>query len=68
MVLFGLWRYLSFSLTSLDSLSLLFQRGIYPPEDFKMVKRYGLNILVSADENVKSYLKKVLSQIEGKIE
>ncbi|CAG8516308.1 4894_t:CDS:10 [Paraglomus brasilianum] len=40
-------------------------RGIYPPEDFKMVKRYGLNILVSADENVKCYLKKVLSQVEA---
>ncbi|CAG8472481.1 2174_t:CDS:10 [Paraglomus occultum] len=42
-----------------------YMRGIYPPEDFKMVKRYGLNILVSADENVKSYLKKVLSQVEA---
>lgn len=45
--------------------SILFQRAIYPPEDFKMVKKYGLNVLVTIDDSLKSYLKKLLTQVEG---
>ncbi|GBB91600.1 hypothetical protein RclHR1_00190013 [Rhizophagus clarus] len=45
--------------------SILFQRAIYPPEDFKMVKKYGLNVLVTIDDSVKSYLKKLLTQVEA---
>ncbi|KAJ3069287.1 Mitotic spindle checkpoint component mad2 [Podochytrium sp. JEL0797] len=44
--------------------SILFQRNIYPPEDFKVVKRYGLNLLVNADFAVQNYLKQIMSQIE----
>ncbi|CAB5198849.1 HORMA domain protein [Rhizophagus irregularis DAOM 181602=DAOM 197198] len=44
--------------------SILFQRAIYPPEDFKMVKKYGLNVLVTIDDSLKSYLKKLLTQVE----
>ncbi|KAJ5288929.1 Mitotic spindle checkpoint component mad2 [Penicillium angulare] len=43
--------------------SILFQRGVYPPEDFITVKKYGLNMLVSADDQVKAYIKKIMSQL-----
>ncbi|OLL25134.1 Mitotic spindle checkpoint component mad2 [Neolecta irregularis DAH-3] len=43
--------------------SILFQRAIYPPEDFKVVKKYGLNMLVTADEDVRKYIKRIMSQL-----
>jgi len=45
--------------------SILFQRGIYPPETFKAVEQFGLSILVSTDEKIISFLDAVLKQIEG---
>lgn len=45
--------------------SILYQRGIYPPESFVRKQEYGLTLLVSEDEKVKDFLKNVLSQIEG---
>ncbi|MCJ1253978.1 Mitotic spindle checkpoint component mad2 [Lignoscripta atroalba] len=52
--------------------TILFQRGVYPAEDFTAVKKYGLNMLVSSDDQVKAYIKKIMSQlnkwmISGKI-
>lgn len=44
--------------------SILFQRGIYPPETFQRQKKYGLAMLVTQDENLKTYLKNVLSQLQ----
>ncbi|THY22745.1 mitotic spindle checkpoint component mad2 [Aureobasidium pullulans] len=43
--------------------TILFQRGVYPPEDFTAVKKYGLNMLVSQDDQVKAYIKKIMSQL-----
>ena len=43
--------------------TILFQRGVYPAEDFSAVKKYGLNMLVSSDDQVKSYVKKIMSQL-----
>ncbi|KAK2747973.1 Mitotic spindle checkpoint component mad2 [Myotisia sp. PD_48] len=43
--------------------SILFQRGVYPADDFTVVKKYGLNMLVSADDQVKAYIKKIMSQL-----
>ncbi|KAK2759926.1 Mitotic spindle checkpoint component mad2 [Arachnomyces sp. PD_36] len=43
--------------------SILFQRGVYPAEDFSAVKKYGLNMLVSSDDQVKAYIKKIMSQL-----
>jgi len=40
-----------------------FQRGVYPAEDFTAVKKYGLNMLVSSDDQVKAYIKKIMSQL-----
>mmetsp|Transcript_8410 Transcript_8410/g.17114 ORF Transcript_8410/g.17114 Transcript_8410/m.17114 type:complete len:225 (-) Transcript_8410:13-687(-) len=43
--------------------SILFQRGIYPPETFTRVSKYGLTMLMSTDDGVKSYLDAVVSQL-----
>jgi mitotic spindle assembly checkpoint protein MAD2 len=43
--------------------SILFQRGIYPPENFTKVNKYGLSMLVTNDEGLKKYLGQVLSQL-----
>ncbi|RMD40980.1 hypothetical protein DV735_g4155, partial [Chaetothyriales sp. CBS 134920] len=43
--------------------TILFQRGVYPAEDFTAVKKYGLNMLVSSDDQVKAYIKKIMKQL-----
>jgi len=43
--------------------SILYQRGIYPPETFKRVNKYGLAMLVTADEGLSAYLNNVLTQL-----
>lgn len=45
--------------------SILFQRGIYDPEKFTTIKKYGLRMQVATDEGMTSYLEKVLAQIMG---
>jgi len=45
--------------------SILYQRGIYPPETFKRVAKYGLGMMVTTDEGLQKYLKQVLGQLEG---
>lgn len=47
--------------------SILYQRGIYPPEDFKMVKKYGLTLFTSADESLESYIQSVMKQVNGEL-
>jgi hypothetical protein len=47
--------------------SILYQRGIYPEEDFMMVKKYGLNMLVTTDDGLQTYLKKIMSQLNGEL-
>lgn len=44
--------------------TILFQRAVYPAEDFTAVKKYGLNMLVSADDQVKAYIKKIMGQLK----
>ncbi|KAL2878873.1 Mitotic spindle checkpoint component mad2 [Colletotrichum sp. CLE4] len=44
--------------------TILFQRGVYPAEDFSAVKKYGLNMLVSSDDQVRAYIKKIMSQLD----
>ncbi|KAF9091280.1 Mitotic spindle checkpoint component mad2 [Mortierella sp. GBA35] len=45
--------------------SLLFQRGLYAPEHFKMTKKYGLNLLVTTDPAVKRHMREILKQVEA---
>eukprot|EP00029_Vermamoeba_vermiformis_P012076 TRINITY_DN6887_c0_g1_i1.p1 TRINITY_DN6887_c0_g1~~TRINITY_DN6887_c0_g1_i1.p1 ORF type:complete len:202 (+),score=45.60 TRINITY_DN6887_c0_g1_i1:115-720(+) len=43
--------------------SILYQRGIYPPENFEARKKYGLSILVTKDKGLRDYLNTVLQQL-----
>jgi len=52
-------------LTGYSINSILYQRGIYPPDEFKVVKRYGLNMLVTTNVTLDLYLKNVLTQLSG---
>lgn len=45
--------------------SILYQRGIYPPESFKQVQKYGLNMLVTADEKLDDFFRKFLLQLSS---
>jgi hypothetical protein len=43
--------------------SILYQRGIYPPDAFSRVPKYGLAMLISADDELTKYLDGVLRQL-----
>ncbi|KAI8068001.1 DNA-binding protein [Gongronella butleri] len=43
--------------------SILYQRGVYPPEDFHVVKKFGINVLKSLDDDVNNYLDEILNQL-----
>lgn len=43
--------------------SILFQRGIYPPEDFVTVRKYDLPMLMSSDNDVKDYIGNIMQQL-----
>ncbi len=45
--------------------SILYQRGVYPPEDFEPQKQYGLTMMVSTEPGIKKYLCSVLEQMSG---
>lgn len=45
--------------------SILFQRGIYPAENFDNTQQYGLTILMSKDPKIQTFLQNVLTQTEG---
>lgn len=47
--------------------SVLFQRGLYPPETFKAEQQYGITLLISEDAQIKSFLTNLLTQSEGNI-
>ncbi|KAG5366993.1 Mitotic spindle checkpoint component mad2 [Yarrowia sp. B02] len=43
--------------------TILYQRGIYPADDFQQVKKYGIHVLVTADSEVKAYIRKIMGQL-----
>jgi len=43
--------------------SILYQRGVYPPESFEGQKKYGLNMMITSDEKLTEYLNNVLKQL-----
>ncbi|KFO90766.1 Mitotic spindle assembly checkpoint protein MAD2A, partial [Buceros rhinoceros silvestris] len=45
--------------------SILYQRGIYPPETFTRAQKYGLTLLVTTDPDLKNYLNNVVEQMKG---
>ena len=54
------WRRAGYSINS-----VLYQRGLYPPENFTAVKKYGLQMMVSTDAGLSKYLASVLQQLSG---
>ena len=44
------------SLTMVALARILFQRGVYPSDDFHMVKKYGQTVLVTQDLALENYL------------
>lgn len=44
--------------------SILYQRGIYPPETFQTSEHFGIYIFTSMDEKITSFLNTVLGQIQ----
>lgn len=44
--------------------SILYQRGIYSPEDFQREVKYGLTVLTTKDEGLLNYLGQILEQME----
>jgi len=48
--------------------SILYQRGIYPPETFTRKQEYGLTLLVSTESEVNKFLESVLTQIKDWLE
>lgn len=43
--------------------SILYQRGIYPPEQFERKQKYGLTMLVTNDDALRTYLRGILSNL-----
>ncbi|KAG1847396.1 spindle assembly checkpoint protein [Suillus subluteus] len=43
--------------------TILFQRGVYPSDDFHMVKKYGQTVLVTQDLALENYLDRILKQL-----
>lgn len=44
--------------------SILYQRNIYPSDDFKTVKKYGLQMLVTTDDGLAEYLESAMAQLK----
>jgi hypothetical protein len=45
--------------------SILYQRGVYPADDFHLVKKYGQTVMLTEDAALVNYLDKILKQING---
>ena len=46
--------------------SILYNRGVYPEETFAKVKKYGLPMLLTQDEGVKTFIANLTPQLSGK--
>ena len=44
--------------------SILYQRGIYPPETFGRESRYGMTVMVAKDKELCDYINNILLQLE----
>ena len=45
--------------------SILYNRGVYPEESFVKVKKYGLPMLLTQDEGVRSFISNLNAQLSG---
>jgi len=52
-------------LHSATTLSILYQRGLYPPESFERKNAHGISVLVSTHPGLRDYLAVILRQLGG---
>ena len=45
--------------------NILYQRGVYPPESFKRVPKYGISMMVTTEEGLSTYMNNILRQLDG---
>ncbi|KAI1717729.1 HORMA domain-containing protein [Ditylenchus destructor] len=45
--------------------SILYQRGIYPSDNFEREKKYGMTLFVSSEPKLQKFLKPLLEHVEG---
>ncbi|KAG1706491.1 hypothetical protein DVH05_001640 [Phytophthora capsici] len=45
--------------------TILYQRGVYPAESFKQVRKYGLNMLVTDDDKLNDFFANFLQQLSN---
>lgn len=43
--------------------NILYQRGVYPPETFKRVQKYGLTLMITTEEGLSGYMANILKQL-----
>ena len=43
--------------------NILFQRGVYPPEEFERKQKYGLGVMVTTETKLREYLVGALEQV-----
>lgn len=52
-------------LSSLILTSILYQRGIYPADDFEVSVKYGMSTMGTSNMDLKQYIDKIINQLEG---
>lgn len=45
--------------------TILYQRGVYDPDSFTTVRKYGLRMFVTTDPRLAEYMKNILKQLQG---
>ena len=45
--------------------SILYQRGLYPPDYFSRVQKYGLPMVIAKQEDLYRYISNMVSQVKG---
>ncbi len=46
--------------------SILYQRGVYPPESFKRIPKYGLTMHLTTDDAILGYMERIEQQLQRK--
>ena len=45
--------------------SIIYQRGVYPPESFRRIPKYGLSMMVTTDDALIQYIANIMNQLQG---
>lgn len=62
-----LWPFILSETAAFGINSILYQRGIYPPETFSRVTHYDMSLQLTTDPKLKNYLTNVVSQLKGSL-